>query len=199
MSSILPVDEEIEQIDYATVDVESIVDKTINMPMLKAPIGFTPDMINNRPIPNPIEKVSLIKPPYANSQGSVKLAYDFEFTPAKNGEAPNFRLSYDSRGGYGLLGMGWDMLLPKVVVDTTVENWKENYGACFLNGQRFIPVNDDSKLALDKDQDVEYRREMNPYDCKLFRHSRISYERDKKGKVVKDESGKGKLQGVYIY
>ena len=199
MSSILPVDEEIEQIDYATVDVKSIMDKTINMPMLKAPIGFTPDMINNRPIPNPIEKVGLIKPPYANSQGSVKLAYDFEFTPAKNGEVPDFRLSYDSRGGYGLLGMGWDMLLPKVVVDTTVENWKENYGACFLNGQRFIPVNDDSKLALDQDQDVEYRKEINPYDCKLFRHSRISYERDEDGKVVKDEDGKGKLQGVYIY
>lgn len=199
MSPILPVDEEIEQLEYKTVDVESIASKTLNMPMLKAPIGFTPGMINDRPIPNPIEKVTLIKPPYANSQGTVKLAYDFEFPPAKNGEAPDFNLSYDSRGGYGLLGMGWDMLLPKVVVDTTVENWKENYGACFLNGQRFIPVNDNSKLALDQDQDVEYRREINPYDCKLFRHSRISYERDEKGKVVKDESGKGKLQGVYIY
>lgn len=199
MSPILPVDEEIEQLEYVPTDVNSIVDPILKMPVVKAPVGFTPNMINDHQIPNPIEKVKLIKPPYANNQGSVKLTYDFEFTPAKNGMSPDFQLTYDSHRGYGLLGMGWDMLLPQIEVDTTVENWKKNYGACFLNGQRYIPYTDEYDVKMDQDQDVEYRAENDLHESKLIRHSRISYQRDDKGKVVKDESGKGKLQGVYIY
>ncbi len=202
-SPIFSKDKEIESLEYHPIDLKSMVDQTIHMPKVAAPLGFTPNMINEMEVPNPIAKIGLIEPPSCNNQGSVTLSYDFEFTPAKNGVSPDFKLSYDNKRGYGLLGLGWDIDFPKIVIDTTDVDWKKNYGSCFYNGLRYRHkdgiTEEEYALKLDQDQDVTFYAETNPFDSYLIRHSRVTKKRDKDGKLVKDDKGNPIIQGVYIY
>lgn len=200
-SPLFPVDEELSSLEFHVTDVKSMVDKIIGVPSVSSPFGYDPNWLNNQKVPNPIEKVGLIRPPYSNNQGAVRMSYDFEFTPAKNGMSPDFKLTYDNQRGYGLLGMGWDLTLPKLVIDESAENWQKNYAACFIDGVRYTPKDDEKDVVLDlkNDQDVTFYAESNPYGAYLIRHSRVSYKRESDNKLTKDKDGNLVQKGIHVY
>ncbi|WP_154402237.1 SpvB/TcaC N-terminal domain-containing protein [Ornithinimicrobium cavernae] len=67
---------------------------------------------------DPTEGLSLIDPPVANTGGSAQLSYPLLFPPGR-GITPELALTYDSGGGNGWLGVGWDLSVDEVSVDTT--------------------------------------------------------------------------------
>ncbi len=91
--------------------------------VIKAPespetAGFTPTMMTGIKAADPTTKVGLIAPPQANQRGSAGMQYPFEMPPARNGMAPSVGLTYNSDGGSGWLGEGWDISTPSISVET---------------------------------------------------------------------------------
>ena len=75
-------------------------------------------MMNDIKAADPTSKIELIAPPSANNQGSANLSYSLELPPARNGMSPQLAIQYNSDGGSGWLGEGWDLNVPSITVDT---------------------------------------------------------------------------------
>src|SRR5262249_43513358 len=72
----------------------------------------------NRKTPEPGAKINLIEPPHATSTGDAKLIYPIELPPGRNGLQPQLAIQYNSSRGNGWLGMGWELAIPSVEIDT---------------------------------------------------------------------------------
>ncbi len=64
------------------------------------------------------EGLSQIVPPEANAGGSAELSYPLQL-PQGRGETPELALTYDSGGGSSWAGLGWDISVGEVAVDTS--------------------------------------------------------------------------------
>ncbi|MBR4491947.1 MAG: hypothetical protein IKO98_04765, partial [Bacteroidales bacterium] len=92
---------------------------------------------------HPATGITMMEPPAANSQGTANLSYPITVPAGRNGLQPNLSVSYSSEAGNGLLGMGWDMQLPAITVDS---KWgvprydAANETECYsYNGQELLP------------------------------------------------------------
>lgn len=106
---------------------------------------FTPTMMNDIKAADPTSKINIIMPPTANNRGSANLTYPFEMPPARNGMQPQVALSYNSDGGSGWAGEGWDISIPTISVDTRwgVPRYNPDYETetYLLNGQMLAMMN----------------------------------------------------------
>jgi len=53
----------------------------------------------------------LIEPPQANNMGSASLSYPLEVPPGRVGMQPQLAVQYNSAGGNGWMGLGWDVAM----------------------------------------------------------------------------------------
>jgi hypothetical protein len=92
---------------------------------------------------HPATGITMMEPPAANSQGTANLNYPITVPAGRNGLQPNLSVSYSSEAGNGLLGMGWDMQLPAITVDSKwgVPRYDGDYETeCYsYNGQELLP------------------------------------------------------------
>ena len=66
---------------------------------------------------DPTEGLALIQPPGASNDGGAHLSYPL-LIPKGRGIAPDLSLQYDSGGGNGWVGQGWDLSVGEISVDT---------------------------------------------------------------------------------
>src|SRR5436190_4491520 len=66
---------------------------------------------------DPTEGLALIQPPAASNDGGAHLSYPL-LIPKGRGIAPDLSLQYDSGGGNGWVGTGWDLSVGDISVDT---------------------------------------------------------------------------------
>ena len=106
--------------------------------------AFTPTSIKDIKAANPSANVNTIEPPTANNMGNANLSYPIVVPPGRLGMQPQLAIQYNSGGGNGWLGMGWDLSSPAVMVETRfgVPRYEaaletETY---VLNGQQLAPV-----------------------------------------------------------
>ncbi|HYV18681.1 MAG TPA: SpvB/TcaC N-terminal domain-containing protein [Verrucomicrobiae bacterium] len=88
---------------------------------------------------DPTEGLALVEPPTASSQGNATLTQPILIPPGRGGVQPNLDLTYDSSGGDGWLGQGWDLSLGAIEVDT-------RWGV-----PRFLPNQESETYVLDGD------------------------------------------------
>lgn len=117
--------------------------------------AFTPTMMNDIKAADPTSKINIIMPPTANNRGSANLTYPFEMPPARNGMQPQLALSYNSDGGSGWAGEGWDISIPAITVDTrwgvpryNILHESETY---LLNGQMLAMMKDTCMTVAHRD------------------------------------------------
>src|SRR5687767_1743747 len=67
---------------------------------------------------NPSEQLVLMDPPEANYQGGAELEHPLLIPPGRGGFQPKLTLAYDSAGGNGWVGTGWDLSVGEISVDT---------------------------------------------------------------------------------
>ncbi len=102
---------------------------------------FSPNSIKDLKAANPSAGIELIEPPQGNSQGTARVAYPVRTPQGRGAYEPDVRLVYGSNAPNGWLGVGWDLPLSKVEVDT-------RFGAPFydaeerylLDGEAIVPV-----------------------------------------------------------
>ncbi len=114
--------------------------------------GFAPTMMNDIKAADPTAKLNIIAPPSANNRGSANLQYAFEMPPARNGMAPSLGISYNSDGGNGWLGHGWDLSVPSITLDTrwgvpryNPEEETETYS---LSGSMLSTMDDNGAMSV---------------------------------------------------
>ncbi len=101
-----------------TTHFTDMINGVIQAPESPETQGFAPTMMTDIKAADPTSKLQLIAPPTANSRGTASLSYPFEMPPARNGMQPQLGLQYNSDGGSGWLGEGWDLNLSSITVDT---------------------------------------------------------------------------------
>ena len=126
-----------------------------------APKGFVPTIMKDLQAADPTSKLGIIAPPKANSAGTASLEYSLEMPPARNGMQPPVIVSYNSDGGSGWLGEGWDIHIPAITVDTRwgvprydSGNETETY---LMDGQMLSFTGSDGKMHVAHRGDVELR------------------------------------------
>lgn len=97
------------------LDFVNAVLKTPEMPETSA---YTPTSIKELKAADPLEGLTLMQPPTANNSGTANLSYPIEIPAGRQGMQPNLALSYSSGGGNGWLGIGWDISIPSITVET---------------------------------------------------------------------------------
>lgn len=73
--------------------------------------------IDGLQFPDPTEGLALVEPPAASNDGGAHLSYPL-LIPKGRGIAPDLSLEYDSGGGDGWVGQGWDLSVGEISVDT---------------------------------------------------------------------------------
>lgn len=112
------IDKQNQLIVSTTTHFTDMINGVIQTPESPETQGFAPTMMNDIKAADPTAKVQVIAPPAANNRGSAGLSYGFEMPPARNGMSPSLGIQYNSDGGSGWLGEGWDLSTPSISVDT---------------------------------------------------------------------------------
>ena len=102
------------KVNHFTDFINAVI-KTPEMPETSA---FTPTSIKELEAANPLEGLQLIQAPTANNSGTANLSYQLEIPAGRQGMQPNLALAYNSSGGNGWLGVGWDISVPSITVET---------------------------------------------------------------------------------
>jgi len=122
---------------------------------------------------DPSAAVNLIAPPKANTMGSASLGYPIELPAGRHGMQPQLSIGYNSTGGDGWLGMGWDLSTPAITIDTRwgaprfdTQNETETYT---MNGAQLSPVAHRGDLVARTAEKKFYPRVEGAFD-KIIRH-----------------------------
>lgn len=82
------------------------------------PAELGEDTLEGLQLADPTENLDLVAPPEADNQGGAALSHPLGVPAGRAGVEPTLELAYDSGGGNGWLGTGWDLGLGAVEVDT---------------------------------------------------------------------------------
>src|SRR5574344_1251069 len=102
------------KVNHFTDFINAII-KTREMPETSA---FTPTSIKDLKAADPLAGLQLIQAPAANNNGTANLSYPLELPAGRQGMQPNLALTYNSSGGNGWFGVGWDISIPAITVET---------------------------------------------------------------------------------
>ncbi|HZB32323.1 MAG TPA: SpvB/TcaC N-terminal domain-containing protein [Streptosporangiaceae bacterium] len=95
-----------------------MINATVVVPEHPGAASFNPTQIKDIQAADPGDRVSLIQPPGAANTGEARLSYPLEVPPGRAGLRPNLAVSYASAGANGWLGVGWDLSMQAVTIDT---------------------------------------------------------------------------------
>ncbi|MEK6749083.1 MAG: SpvB/TcaC N-terminal domain-containing protein [Pseudomonadota bacterium] len=95
-----------------------MINGTIVVPEHPQVADFNPTSIKDIKAADPGAGINLIEPPKASNMGDANLNYPLELPPGRNGMQPQLAIAYNSGGGNGWLGLGWDLSIPSVSVET---------------------------------------------------------------------------------
>ena len=196
------------EVDRATATVVSrtthftdMVNGVIVAPETPETGAFVPTMMTDIQAADPTSRLTFIMPPTANNRGSANLQYPFEMPPARNGMQPSLALTYDSDGGSGWAGEGWDIRVPAITVDTrwgvprySTEFESETY---LLNGQMLAMMSGGSMTVAHRQDSIPRQSERQFFVRQGGDFSKIVWHGDSPGSYwwqVTDRNGT-----VYTY
>ena len=123
--SRVAVDQKAHTVTSLTNHFTDFANATITVPDNPGVLSDDPTSIKNIQSADPGADVNLIAPPTASADGSAHLSYPIQLPQGRHGQAPAISLSYDSTAlngsagpADGWLGVGWDLSLPTVTVNT---------------------------------------------------------------------------------
>jgi len=128
------------QIESETTHFTFMINAVLVLPDHPGPDSFNPNSIKDLKAADPSAGIDLIEPPQGNNQGSAQISFPIRLPKARGAHQPSLAVAYDSTGGNGWVGVGWDVSLPKVTIDSRYGvpeyNGEERY---LLGGQALVP------------------------------------------------------------
>ncbi|OQW91171.1 MAG: hypothetical protein BWK78_05340, partial [Thiotrichaceae bacterium IS1] len=140
----MTVDAKTQEVVSNTDHFTDMINSVVTVPDSPTTNSNVPTQFKDMKAADPSAKINLIEPPQANNMGTVNLSYPIEVPPGRGGMQPQVALSYNSGGGNGWVGIGWDLPLPAITIDTRwgvprydVNSETESY---ILSGQQLTPL-----------------------------------------------------------
>ena len=138
------VDEAAQVVISLTDHFTDMINATVAVPEHPEGQSFNPNQLKDIQAADPGAGIHLLAPPEPNNQGDNQLTYPIEVPPGRQGLQPQLGVSYDSSRGTGWMGLGWDLNVPAITIDT---RWGvPRYDAAretetyVLNGGQLTPV-----------------------------------------------------------
>ncbi|HSN11184.1 MAG TPA: SpvB/TcaC N-terminal domain-containing protein, partial [Propionibacteriaceae bacterium] len=107
-----------QRVTSETTHFTFMINAVLVLPEHPGPTSFNPNSIKDLKAADPSANVDLIEPPQANNQGTAQVSLPIRLPKARGAYQPSLRLSYDSGGGNGWLGVGWSLPVSSVAIDT---------------------------------------------------------------------------------
>ena len=145
---------EVDTINHEIVSLTTHFTDFINE-LLKAPEmpetqAFVPTAMSDLEAVNPLDGLTIIQPPTANNNGTANLTYPLVIPTGRGGMQPDLALTYSSTGGSGWLGVGWDIPVPAITLDTRwgVPRYDTTYETeiYMLNGEQLLAKDTDGEI-----------------------------------------------------
>ena len=138
----IAVDTANREIVSLTSHFTDFVNELLKAPEMPETQAFVPTAMTDLEAVNPLDGLTLIQPPTANNSGTANLSYPLAIPAGRNGMQPNLALTYNSGGGSGWLGVGWDIPVPAITLDTRwgVPRYNDSLETeiYLLNGEQLI-------------------------------------------------------------
>jgi len=84
----------------------------------QTPDGLGAAGLNGLQYADPAAQIDLVQPPVANNQGDARITHPLSVPAGRGGLQPDLSLSYGSSGGNGWVGIGWDLPIGAISIDT---------------------------------------------------------------------------------
>lgn len=115
---LVEVDTRNKVITSLTDHFTDMINATVTVPDHPEVFSNTPTSLRDIATADPSAQINLVEPPQPNARGSAQVSYPIELPPGRQGMEPKLNLSYNSSVGNGWVGVGWQLSIPDVVVDT---------------------------------------------------------------------------------
>jgi len=105
-------------IHSATDHFTIMVDAVLAVPKNPSPLSFDPTALSSIGAASPAANIDVIEPPQANAMGDAKLSLPIRLPAGRGAYSPSLALTYSSSAGNGWVGVGWDLNISKIEIDT---------------------------------------------------------------------------------
>ncbi|TMQ18619.1 MAG: hypothetical protein E6J90_19735 [Deltaproteobacteria bacterium] len=112
------VDDKQRIVHSASDHFTTMIDAVVVAPEHPELHQFNPNALSGIKAADPGAGVRLIEPPTPSARGGAALSYPFDLPPGRHGLTPALGLSYDSSRGNGWVGVGWDLPVSAITIDT---------------------------------------------------------------------------------
>ncbi|MBB3841549.1 RHS repeat-associated protein [Runella defluvii] len=101
-----------------TLHFTDMINGIIKVPESPETQGYAPTTIKDFKPADPSAGIVMIAPPTANTMGSASLDFGLKLPAGRQGMQPELSIRYNNGGGNGWLGLGWDLSVPAINLDT---------------------------------------------------------------------------------
>ena len=112
------INEELQIIYSRTNHFTDYINGVLKTPESSDVMAYTPTSIKDLEAVQPLNGITTIAPPQANNKGTANLTYPINVPAGRRGMQPDLNITYNSSGGSGLLGLGWDLSMSTISVET---------------------------------------------------------------------------------
>ena len=107
-----------KEIVSKTTHFTDFINGIIKVPESPETGSFTPTSIKDIKAADPTAGVVSIAPPTPNNMGTLNTSFALKLPAGRAGMQPSLSVNYSSEGGNGWMGLGWDLSIPGVSLDT---------------------------------------------------------------------------------
>ena len=150
----------VSRVDHFTDFINAVI-RTPEMPETQA---YVPTTISDLKVADPLDGLPLLHSPSANNNGTANMEYPLVYPSGRQGMQPDLRVTYSSGGGNGWLGIGWDIYIPSISVDT---RWgvprydQENESEVYLHkGEQLVTKDNNGKYRVMPHRTNQWERRM---------------------------------------
>ncbi|QYJ68245.1 toxin TcdB middle/N-terminal domain-containing protein [Flavobacterium litorale] len=121
---MLPVD----SLDYGNEEIVTTIaggegetdyiNGVIQVPQSPEVGSFAPTTITDMKYADPSAGIVGIQPPSPNSTGVATTSFPIKLPPGRNGLQPSLQVTYNSEGGNGWMGLGWNLATQAITLNT---------------------------------------------------------------------------------
>ena len=112
------LDQTADKVEALSNHFTDMIAATVTVPDHPENVSFNPTSIKDLKAGDPSAGVSLINPPGASNEGDARISYPIDLPDGRQGMAPELGLGYTSTAGNSWLGVGWDLSVPSIGIDT---------------------------------------------------------------------------------
>jgi hypothetical protein len=105
-------------VESMTTHFTFMINAVLVLPEHPGVVSFNPNSIKDLKAADPSSGIDLMEPPQGNNQGTARIALPIRLPRGRGAYEPDVRLVYDSSTPNSWVGVGWDLPMSKIEVDT---------------------------------------------------------------------------------